>query len=182
MILHLCGWIRSKAGPDLSGSKHHLITEAQGIPLALILTSANRNDVIQLLLLVEAIPLIHGKRGRPLSKPKVGQTDRGYDHDKFRRPLHAAGIATHIARRGEPRGSGLGKTRWVVERTVAWLHNFRRFRVRFERLVLMHEPFMKIASCVNHLATTTNFIALGLLRKLALSQGSDQNLLIATSQ
>jgi transposase len=152
-FLHSSSGLRSKTGLNPAdrarpGSKHHLVAEAQGIPLALILTGANRNDVTQLLPLVEAIPPIRGKRGRPLSKPRVEQADRGYDHDKYRRPLHAAGIATQIARRGEPHGSGLGKTRWVVERTFAWLHNFRRLRVRFERLALMHEAFMKVASCV----------------------------------
>jgi transposase len=113
-----------------------------------ILTGANRNDVTQLQALVEAIPPISGKRGRPLSKPRIVQGDRGYDHDKYRRPLHAAGIATEIARRGEPHGSGLGKTRWVVERTISWLHNFRRLRIRFERLAFIHEAFMKIACCI----------------------------------
>ncbi|MDR8762381.1 hypothetical protein FEP90_04080 [Burkholderia multivorans] len=152
-LLHSCSGIRSKTGPNPTdrarpGSKHHLVTEAQGIPLALILTGANRNDVTQLLPLVEAIPSIRGKRGRPLSKPKLVQADRGYDHDRYRRALHAARIATQIARRGEPHGSGLGKTRWVVERTFTWLHNFRRLRVRFERLALIHEAFVKIACCV----------------------------------
>ncbi|MBI0361340.1 IS5 family transposase [Burkholderia oklahomensis] len=142
-----------KTGPNPTdrarpGSKHYLVTEAQGIPFALILTGANRNDVTQLLPLIEAIPPIRGKRGRPLSKPLVVQADRGYDHDKYRKPLHAAGIATQIARRGEPHGSGLGKTRWVVERTFAWLHNFRRLRIRFERLASIHEAFMKIAACI----------------------------------
>lgn len=116
-----------KTGPNPTdrarpGSKHHLVTETQGIPLALILTGADRNDVTQLLPLIEAIPPIRGKRGRPLSKPRIVQADHGYDHDKYRRPLHAAGIVTEIARRGEPHSSGLGKTRWVVERTHACLH------------------------------------------------------------
>ncbi len=100
----------------------------------MILTGANRNDVTRLQALVEAIPPIGGKRGRPLSKPRVVQGDRGYDHDKYRRPLHAAGIATEIARRGQPHGRGLGKTRGVVERTISWLQNFRRLRIRFEQL------------------------------------------------
>ncbi|MFM0327118.1 transposase, partial [Caballeronia glebae] len=42
----------------------------------------------------------------------------------------------------------LGKTRWVVERTISWLHNFRRLRIRFERLAFIHEAFMKIACCI----------------------------------
>ena len=53
------------------GSKHHIINEAQGIPLAVILTGANRNDITQLLPLVEAIPPIRGKRGRLLCKPRI---------------------------------------------------------------------------------------------------------------
>lgn len=125
------------------GSKHHLIIEAQGIPLAIILTGANRHDVTQLQPLVDAILFIAGKRGRPLSKPRIVQGDRAYDHDKYRRPLLAAGIVTEITRRGEPYGSRLGKTSWVVERTISWLHNFRRLRIRFERLAFIHEAFMK---------------------------------------
>jgi len=113
-----------------------------------ILTGANRHDVTQLHALVDAIPPIGGKPGRPLSKPPIVQGDRGYDYDKYRRPLHVAGIDTEIARRGEPHGSGLGKTRWVVERTISWLHNFRRLRIRFERLAFIHEAFMKIACCI----------------------------------
>ena len=90
-----------------------------------------------------AIPPIRGLPGRPLSKPRIIQADRGYDHDKYRRPLHAQGIRTLIARRNTLHGSGLGKTRWVVERTISWLHNFRRLRVRFERLAIIHEAFIK---------------------------------------
>lgn len=45
--------------------------------------------------------------------------------------------------------SGLGKTRRVVERTISWLHNFRRLRIRFERLAFIHEAFMKIACCIS---------------------------------
>jgi hypothetical protein len=67
------------------GSKLHLITEAQGIPLTVILTGATRNNVTQLQALVEAIPPTRGKRGRPLSKPRVVQGDRGNAHDKYRR-------------------------------------------------------------------------------------------------
>ncbi|VVE54696.1 transposase [Pandoraea sputorum] len=152
---HLSGLLMraKKTGPNPTdrarpGSKQHLLTDAQGIPLSLILTGANRNDVTQLLPLVDAIPPILGKRGRPLCKPKFVQGDRGHDHDKYRRPLHAAGIATQIARRGEPHGSGLGKTRWVVERTIAWLHHFKRLRVRFERLAIIHAAFLKIAACI----------------------------------
>lgn len=115
-----------------TGSKHHLQAPppdgGPGHTAALILTGADRNDVTQLLPLVEAIPPIRGKPGGPLSKPSIAKVMRGYAHDKYRKPLHAARMATATARRGEPHGPGLGKTRWVVERTIAWLHKFKRLR------------------------------------------------------
>ncbi|WP_310319903.1 IS5 family transposase [Paraburkholderia terricola] len=142
-----------KTGPNPTdrarpGSKHHVATDANGTPLAIILTGANRNDITQLLPLVDAIPPVRGVRGRPLRKPGRIYADRAYDHDRYRRPLHAAGIPTSIARRGEPHGSGLGKVRWVVERTNAWLHGFRRLRTRFERRADIHEGLLKLACCL----------------------------------
>ncbi|MGW0034408.1 transposase, partial [Streptomyces sp. NPDC003314] len=53
-----------------------------------------------------------------------------------------------IARRGAPHGSGLGVYRWVVERTIAWLHGFRRLRVRWERRDDIHEALLGLATCL----------------------------------
>ncbi|MGF6735874.1 transposase [Paraburkholderia youngii] len=129
-------------------SKHHLATDANGTPIAAILTGANRNDVTQFVPLIEAIVPIGGRRGRPLSRPRRVYADRGYDHDKYRRALHERSIPTSSARRGHPHGSGLGKVRWVVERTHAWLHHFRRLRIRFERRADIHEAFLKLGCCL----------------------------------
>jgi transposase len=71
--------------------------------------------------------------------------DRGYDHDKYRRALWARGVKPVIARRGSEHGSGLGRWRWVVERSFAWLHNFRRLRIRWERDPNLHIAFLTIA-------------------------------------
>ena len=90
----------------------------------------------------------HRGRGRPLQKPQRVYASRGYDHDNYRRLLHADGIPTSIARRGQPHGSGLGKIRWVVERTHAWLHAYRRLRIRYERRAGIHEAFLQIACCL----------------------------------
>jgi transposase len=109
-----------------------------------VLTKANRHDVTQLLPLLEAIPPIAGQRGAPKRKPKMIQADRAYDSNPLRVLLAKRGIATQIARRHSAHGSGLGKTRWVVERTIAWLHQFRRLRIRFERLAQIHEAFLKL--------------------------------------
>src|SRR5476649_647199 len=126
------------------GSKHHVATDANWVPLAIILTGANRHDVTQLLPLIDAIPVIRGIRGRPLQKPQVVYADRGYDSEAHRRRLCERGIKPVLAKRRTEHGSGLGKYRWVVERTHAWLHNFRRLRIRFERRADIHEAFLKL--------------------------------------
>jgi transposase len=107
------------------GSKHQVLVDGQGIPLAVSLTGGNRNDVTQLLPFLAKVPSVPGLVGRPCRRPQVGLGDRGYDHDKYRRLVWAQGIKPVIARRGIPHGSGLGVHRWVVERTLARLHGFR---------------------------------------------------------
>ncbi|MER6421112.1 IS5 family transposase [Streptomyces sp. NPDC001137] len=142
-----------KSGPSpvdraRPGSKHHLIVDAQGIPLAVSLTGGNRNDVTQLLPLIDKIPAVAGTVGRPRHRPDALLADRGYDHDKYRRLLWQRGIRPVIAERGQPHGSGLGIFRYVVERTIAWLHGFRRLRIRWERRDDIHEAFLGLATCL----------------------------------
>lgn len=109
-----------------TGSKHHLITDATGIPLTATLTGGNRNDVTQLIPLLQAVPPVRGKRGRPRRRPDVVLGDRGYDHDKYRRLVWDLGVKPLIAPRGTEHGSGLGTQLWLVERAFAHPHWFRR--------------------------------------------------------
>jgi transposase len=139
---------RSPVDRGKTGSKHHLIVEAHGIPLAATLTGGNRNDVTQLIPLIEAVPPIRGKRGRPRRRPDVLYADRGYDHDKYRRLVRERGIRPQIARRRIEHGSGLGKYRWVVEGTIALLHWFRRLRVRWEIRDDIHEAFLTLGCAI----------------------------------
>lgn len=98
--------------------------------------------------LPDAIPRIRGVIGRPRHRPRQLFADRGYDFDNYRRPQWKRGIKPVIARRGVPRGSGMGSVRWVVERTNAWIHGFRRLRIRWEIRDDIHEAFLKLACCV----------------------------------
>src|SRR3954451_965578 len=133
-----------------TGSKHHLLVDATGIPLAVALTGGNRNDVTQLIPLLEDLHArpVAGKIGRPRQKPDVVIADRGYDHDKYRRLLRARGIKPLIARRGTEHGSGLGRQRWVVERGFAHLHNCRRLRIRYERYPEIHTALLVLACSI----------------------------------
>jgi transposase len=139
-----------KTGPNPTdrrklGSTHHLIVDAKGILLAVILSGVNRHDVTQLNALVDAIPRIRGKRGRPLHIPQIVQGDRGYRSEPHRQRLRKRGITPVLAKVGSPHGSGLGKTRWPVERSIAWLHSFRRLKIRYERYAHIHEAFLSLA-------------------------------------
>ena len=125
-----------------------MITDGAGIPLAVRLTGGNRHDVTQLLPLIEAIPPVRGRRGRPRRRPNELYADRAYDHDKYRRQVTAKGITPYIARRGVPHGSGLGVHRWYVERTFGWLHAFKRLRVRYERRADIHQALISLACSV----------------------------------
>lgn len=141
--------VGEKTGPNPTdrrklGSKHHVITDAKGIPLAARLTGANRHDVTQLLPLVAAIPPVRGQPGRPRRRPDQIQGDRAYDSEPHRKALRLLGIRPVLARRSTEHGSGLGVYRWVVERTLAWLHQFRRLRIRYERRADIHEAFLSL--------------------------------------
>ena len=112
--------------------------------MAVILTGANRPDVTQLLPLVDAIPAVRGKRGRPRNRPDCVQGDRAYDSQPHRQQLRVRGIQPVLAHRNTAHGSGLGIFRWVVERTIAWLHQFRRLRVRDEQRDDIPEAFLDL--------------------------------------
>jgi transposase len=73
--------------------------------------------------------------------------ERGYDHDKYRRELWRRGMKLVIARRCTDHGSRLGRVRWVVERTFAWLHNFRGLRIRWERDAGLHYALLSLGCC-----------------------------------
>ena len=146
-----------KTGPSPTdrgklGSKHHVITDAQGVPLIVSVTEANRNDVMEIIPLTAYLPAVKGRRGRPRQRPERMQGERGYDSEPVRRILRWLGIKPVLAKRNTEHGSGLGKTRWVVERTISWLHGYRRLRIRWERRDDIHQAFLSIAAaliCLN---------------------------------
>ena len=77
--------------------------------------------------------MIKGKQGAPR-----------YRFDKL---VGEVNITPYLARRNTEHGSGLGQWRWVVERTISWLHQFRRLRIRDEFRADIHEAFM-ILGCI----------------------------------
>lgn len=94
--------------------------------------------------MLDAIPSLQGPRGRPRYRPDCVLGDRAYDAKKIRRALRARHVLPVLAMRNTENGSGLGRWRWVVERTFAWLNQFRRLRVRYEKRADMHVAFLTL--------------------------------------
>ena len=128
-----------------SGSKHHVLTDAQGIPLAATVTAANVNEVTQVFDVLTSMPPVGGKPGPRREKPERLQGDTGYDSEPVRQLLRWLGITPILGKRGREHGSGLGVYRWFVERTIAWLHSFGRLRRRLDRLTELQEAFLQLA-------------------------------------
>ena len=128
------------------GSKHLVLTDGSGIPLATSVTGANEADITQLLPLVDAIPPVTGKPGSPRSRPDAAMANRAYDSEPHREALRERGIDPLLAKRNTEHGSGLGVFRWVVERTLSWFHQNRRLRIRYERRDDIHQGFLTLAA------------------------------------
>ena len=97
---------------------------------------------------MDAVPSVKDKRGRPRERPLQLQGDRGYDSNPLHNDLRRRNILPVLGKRREPHGSGLGIYRWVVERTLSWLHQFRRLRIRYERGADIHEALLTIGCAI----------------------------------
>ena len=137
-----------------AGTKRHLATDRGGIPLAFLLTGANVHDSVPLEELLDAIPPVAGKRGRPRHRPDKLHADKAYDHRRCRQACRRRAITPRIARRGVESSQRLGRYRWVVERSFAWLNRFRRLTIRYERRDDIHYAFTALGCsliCLNAL-------------------------------
>jgi transposase len=122
------------------------VVDAQGIPLALRLSGANVNDCQLFEEMLDAIPALKRRgRGRPRRRPDKAHADKAYDHRKCRRACRQRGIKSRIARRGIESKTRLGRHRWVIERTFAWLNRQRHLLIRFDRRAKHYEGFLQLA-------------------------------------
>lgn len=124
--------------------------DRRGLPLAAGLTGANRPDHAALPALLALAVAATGRR------PAKLHADKGYDYPACRAACAAHGIADRIARRRVDTAARLGRHRWVVERTLAWLARYRRLTIRYERHESLHQAFLDLACaliCLNALTT-----------------------------
>jgi IS5 family transposase len=112
------------------------------------LSAANTHDSQLLEDVVDAVPTVIGPRGRPgrpRKRPAKLHADKGYDFPTCRRALRRRGICPRIARRGVESSTRLGRHRWKVERSLAWLLANRRLTIRYERRADILQAFLQLA-------------------------------------
>jgi putative transposase len=113
-----------------------LLTEANGVPLALVVDGANRNDFKLARATLESIVI---PRPRPMRNSPQGLClDKGYDYGEVRDLASELRFTPHIRCRGEEarhlkKNRHYRAHRWVVERTHSWMNRFRRILVRWEK-------------------------------------------------
>jgi transposase len=126
-----------------------VITDTEGVPLLVKVTAANVNDDTVAIRLLDCLPRLRNMWGKPRSKPIFFQGDRAYGTKNNIAQTQARGIFSELAPRGSTtHGSGLGKTRYVVERTLSWFGNFRRLKLCYEKTGAHFQAFHDLAAAL----------------------------------
>ena len=124
-----------------------MLTDAAGRPRALAVSAANTHDRLALIPLVQAIPAIRSRRGPRRRPPRASCTPtKAYDYPHLRAWLHRRQITPRIARRGVETSEKLGRHRWIIERSLAWLTGYRRLTLRYERSARLFTAFLTLAA------------------------------------
>lgn len=141
-----------------TGSKIHVLSDRAGLPLSVAVSAANTNDADALKPLVRAIPAIRSRCGPRRHRPDKLHADKAYDHVELREWVRDRGIAVRIARKAIESSKKLGKHRWVIERSIAWLFGYRRLNIRYERSAHHFCGFLTLAAtltCYKKLAKSS---------------------------
>lgn len=131
-----------------------VLVDGQGIPLGVHLSPANLADsqLAEATLAQVAVP--RAGPGRPKQKPQRISADKGYDSVKRWERLKRRGIqlivphrSTRVHRYQDGRSLRRYRRRWIIERTNAWLHNFRRLVTRYDNKLEHYRAFL-YAACM----------------------------------
>lgn len=129
-----------------------VVASGQGIPLGVQLASASPHETTLIESTLERVA-VPRRRGRPRKNPKRLIYDRAADSDPLRQRLKRRGIeliCPHKTNRIKPptqdrRKLRRYKRRWKIERSIAWVANFRRLVVRYEHKINMYQAFFHVA-------------------------------------
>jgi transposase len=130
------------------GSKMHVLSDRNGLPLVVGVSAGNTYDSEGLKPMIAGLQTRHDPdRGRHY-KPGKLHADKAYDRPDLRRWLRGKRIGVRIAREGIESSERSGRHRWVIERTMAWLTGYRRLTIRYERHSRNHLAFLGLAAAL----------------------------------
>ncbi|GLZ08903.1 IS5 family transposase [Actinomadura sp. NBRC 104412] len=135
-----------------------MLSDAAGLPLVVAVSAANVHDGQALQPLPMALPAIRSRRGPRRRGPVKVRADKAYHSAEHLAWLRGRRIVPRIARPGIESGERLGRHRWVIERTPAWLFGYRRLTIRYERHGHLFIAFLTLAAtitCYKKLAKLT---------------------------
>ena len=124
------------------------MTDGEGTPLVILTSPAHRQECLFLEVLLPMIPASLRAVINLQATPPIVHGDMGYDIPRCYAAIADAGFIADIPERYEEKATALGKIRWHIERTFAWLNTFRRLIIRYERTEEMHLAFLKLACIV----------------------------------
>jgi putative transposase len=135
-----------------SGTKHSLLTDGGGVPLAVAVSGANTHDMRLVEPTLKSFA-IRRPRPKPGGRRQHFCGDKGYDYAATRDLVRRWGYAMHIKSRGDearelrsnPR---LRARRWVVKRCHSWLNRFRRILIRWEKKADIYEAMLHLACAI----------------------------------
>ena len=130
------------------GSKIHVPSDRAGLPLSVALPAANTSGAFALQPLVRAVPPVRSRRGPRRRRPGRLHADKAYEQADLRAWVRGRGIAVRIARKGIEAADRLGRHRWVIERTMAWLTGCRRLTLRYEHNASHFLGFLTLAATI----------------------------------
>ncbi|MFJ1997170.1 IS5 family transposase [Streptomyces asiaticus] len=130
------------------GSKMHILSDANGLPLLVGISAGNTHDSEGLKPMIEGHQMRHAPdRGRYF-KPKRLHADKAYDRADLRKWLRWKRIGVRIARRPSRSLDSMPLRRWVIERTMSWLSGYRRLSPHYERNPRNCLAFLGLAAAI----------------------------------
>ena len=134
------------------GTKRHLLTDQDGIPLSVVITAANTHDMKAAISVLDNI--VVKRPSSKINKKKQNLClDKGYDFHEIQNEAIKKGYLPHIRHRGEQSitkdsNHHHAKRRWVVERTNSWHNRFRKLLVRYEKKLENYFALVCLGCCI----------------------------------
>mgnify|MGYP003740597389 CR=1 FL=1 len=120
-----------------------MLADANGIPLAIVVTGANRHDVTQLGNVLDSV-----KVASPDAIQQFLYADKGYDGEPAQKIIYEKGYFPRVIRKRKEPGRPFKNRRWIIEVVHSWYNRFRKLLTRYEKYTSSYLALMHLASAI----------------------------------